>query len=654
LAGLEGNTLRGNRTRAITINPFKLFYYRKTAGITIEALSKLTAISVRRLKRYERGTLQPQGQQHQITGFTEIDEVSLRRIEAALNCKGRLRGGQNDDFGTQFLYYYEVNKHQGVPAEADSKGPAHEGSFAPRAIVFDFDGTLSRRDDNRTTWERLWTQLGYTDNECGKLVQRFFRKEIDHDQWCRLTLEKFKARGLRQEAVFALGKSIKLIDGFETTIKQIKQAGIPMYIVSGSIWDVVIAAIGEFAEYFNSIEANAFVYTPDGVIAKIVGTRFDFEGKADFIKKVADDLHIPTSQVLFIGNSINDEQVKKRSGAKTLLVNPHYTAPSEEWDAFIPHMNSLEEILPYLGLEASSLEQQTVTAASKAEQIIALLKNEEIMDLDKYTVVGGYRRFNQNVRADLIKLCQQITTSLTSQSSGRQNYLICAAPGSGKTYFIEEIANSLGGKIKFIAIDLSKDNQEAVRRKLDDVTGETACLCMIDEIDGRAEEQWPYDIIYKKLDINETAQATTVFALIGSSGGDPNRLREAIRPRYKAKDLIDRIPDNSKYSIKIPPLELGDGVCVYVSKILEASARKGVHITHVEKMAIFHAAMTALHSPRQIKMLADHAIDRMRGTNAVLLYDHHFDPGDGENKRFWGQYKNAVDSLRQQTIRIGQ
>ena len=646
--------MKKNRSNVTRINPFKLFYYRKTAGITIEALSKLTAISVRKLKRHETGTFGLRGRPQQLTSFNVIDEVSLRRIEAALNCKGRLRGGQDDDFGTLFIHYYEAHKHQSGPLDVAIEETIQEEIVAPKAIIFDFDGTLTKAGINRTNWERLWLQLGYTDNECGKLAQRFFRKEIDHDQWCRLTLEKFKAGGLRRDAVLALGRSIDLIEGFETTLEQIRQAGIPMYIVSGSIWDLVIAALGEFASYFNRIETNSFQYTPDGVIANIVGTKYDFEGKADFVKIVAGDLHIPTSEVLFIGNSINDEQVKRLTGARTLLVNPHFTAPSKEWDAFIPHMNNLEDILPYVGLGESISKQQTAIT-SKAGQIISLLKNEEILDLEKYTVVGGYRRFNPDVRADLINLCQQITTSLTSQPSGRQNYLISAAPGSGKTYFIQEIAASLSGKIRFIEIDLSKDNQENVQRRLEEVTGDCSCLCLVDEIDGRAGEQWPYDLIYKKLDINEgpTCRATTVFALIGSSGGNPNELREAIMSRYKAKDLIDRIPDNSKYYIKIPPLELGDGICVYVSKVLEASARKSVGITHVEKMAVFHAAMTALHSPRQIKMLADHAIDRLRGVGTVLRYDHHFDAGDGENKRFWGQYHNAVESLHQQTIRIG-
>ncbi len=646
--------MKKKRSVAKKINPFRLFYYRKTAGVTLEALAEKTAISLNKLKRIEEGTAQSKGKPQSVAYFAELNDESLRRIEVELNCIGKLRVGQEDDFSTQLLHFYEEYKPQDGLIGIISEETVRQEVLSPKAIVFDFDGTLTKPGVNRTTWEHLWTKLGYSVNECGTLAQRFFRNEIDHDQWCRLTLEKFKAKGLRQEAVHSIGRSISLIDGFATTIECINRRQIPMYIVSGSIWDVVISAIGDFKKYFKRIEANVFCYATDGVIENIVGTRYDFEGKAKFVNKVSKELRIPTSKILFVGNSINDEKVKTLSGAKTLLVNPHYTAPSLHWDRYIPHMENLTEILPYVGITELSPNDQA-EKTSKADHTIDFLKKEDAIDLTKYTVVGGYRRFNQSVRAQLLKLSQQIITSLSDKPLGRQNYLICAAPGSGKSYFIQEIAKSVCNKIKFVEIDLSKDSEKIVRSKLEKVgIDEYSRLCMIDEIDGRAEEKWPYDVIYKKLDVNDEAncRATTVFTLIGSSGGDSNGLKNAIKSRYKAKDLIDRIPKNSKYYIQIPPLELGDGICVYVSKVLEASVKKDVSITHVEKMAIFHAVMTALKSPRQIKMLADHAVGRVRVGDRILRYDHHFERGDTENKRFWSEHQKAAESLHPGDIRI--
>lgn len=60
----------------------------------------------------------------------------------------------------------------------------------------------------------------------------------------------------------------------------------------------------------------------DNRLAKIEGTKYDFEGKADFIRKIAkkEKLKSP-SEILFIGNSDNDEYAY-RSGAQTLCFNP--------------------------------------------------------------------------------------------------------------------------------------------------------------------------------------------------------------------------------------------------------------------------------------------------------------------------------------------
>lgn len=69
-------------------------------------------------------------------------------------------------------------------------------------------------------------------------------------------------------------------------------------------------------------------------------------------------------------------------------------------------------------------------------------------------------------------------------------------------------------------------------------------------------------------------------------------------------------------------------------------------------MALFHAAMTANKSPRQLKMLADHAVDRVQKGCATLHYDHHFNPGDEANKLFWSEHPKAVEPLSQGNIRI--
>ena len=181
------------RSIAKTVNPFKLFYYRRMAGLTVEALSEKTDISPDKLKRLEQGTAEAQGRPQTVADFAFLDDAGLRKIKVALECKSDLRGGQEDDFATQLLHYYETHKPQDGRIEPIPENAVKPKTFSPKAIVFDFDGTLTERAGvnrsiNRNTWERIWVGLGYTVSDCGTLAHRYFRDEIDHEEWCRLTL----------------------------------------------------------------------------------------------------------------------------------------------------------------------------------------------------------------------------------------------------------------------------------------------------------------------------------------------------------------------------------------------------------------------------------------------------------------------------------
>ena len=204
-------------------------------------------------------------------------------------------------------------------------------------------------------------------------------------------------------------------------------------------------------------------------------------------------------------------------------------------------------------------------------------------------------------------------------------------------------------------IDLSRDDREACEKKLAAVTGATLpCLCMIDEVDGRKSEDWPYDSIYKKLDLNEVQdRSPVVFVLIGSSGGTVSRLGEIIRSRYKGKDLMDRVLKSDQHWAEIPPMGVGDTVCVYASKILEAAEQETKSIRDVEKFAAYYAVLTG-RTPRQIKLLADQAVRRVPKGHTQVHYDNHFEAGDKSNRAFLDQHSEVAAAFGSQTFRISE
>ena len=103
----------------------------------------------------------------------------------------------------------------------------------------------------------------------------------------------------------------------------------------------------------SSIFINSFILGRNtnnkGYLEGIIGTPYDFEGKAKFIKRIIEDKGIDPNSILYVGNSFNDEFVYL-SGVETLCVNPVGTDfyNNKVWHNYIRRLVSLKEILPYV------------------------------------------------------------------------------------------------------------------------------------------------------------------------------------------------------------------------------------------------------------------------------------------------------------------
>ena len=224
-----------------------------------------------------------------------------------------------------------------------------KGTGHIQAIVFDFDGTLTNTK-SRTTWESLWEMLGYDVQECRDLHKQYDQGLFSHQDWCDKTAEKFIIKGLNRQQVINLSRKIRLIAGCKTTLQVLKERNIKLYIVSGSIQDIIENVLGATHCFFTEIKANEFVFnTQTSILSRIIGTDFDFSGKANYIRNIANRLNIATSDILFVGNSNNDMWAYL-SGANTLCINPIHTDYHNDtiWNNTIVECKNLLEILPYV------------------------------------------------------------------------------------------------------------------------------------------------------------------------------------------------------------------------------------------------------------------------------------------------------------------
>jgi pimeloyl-ACP methyl ester carboxylesterase len=272
--------------------------------------------------------------------------------------------------------------------------------------------------------------------------------------------------------------------------------------------------------------------------------------------------------------------------------------------------------------------------------------------LSRYRVVGDYTRYEEAVRNVLKDVRHKIAGGFDKPSRKRDNYLIWAAPGSGKTYFAQQMAASLPQTIRYQEFNLAKCNREEFLASLSQLDAESKpCLCLIDEVDAKPDEAWPYEVLLPYLDARADRGVQFVFILAGSSGSSLVEMKGRIASRPKGADLLTRIPAGNEYEIS--PMNLADRVLVVLSQFRKAGQEVGREIKEVEKLSLYYVALNSrLANARQLRELAVRAIERLSTGEDRIKYDHLFGAGDPENKAFWMQSLPAAAELTNRFVTL--
>jgi hypothetical protein len=270
---------------------------------------------------------------------------------------------------------------------------------------------------------------------------------------------------------------------------------------------------------------------------------------------------------------------------------------------------------------------------SKTDDFLLIINKMDTISLNRFTVVGNYVRYNENLRNSLKNLKQKIIQGL--KESYPENYLIWGPPGTGKSYLIQQIAESIE-EISYFELNLAKLEKDEFYSKLNKISLEKPMLCLIDEIDSKPSESWPYEVLLPYLDPS-TSPKKTCFVLAGSGGENISEMKEQISKRQKGNDLLSRIPFRNEFVIS--PLEIGDRVLVILSQLLKAGRDAGKKIKEVEKLALCYIALNPrLSSARQLRDLAKTTVRRLPKGEDRIKYDHLFSAGDPENKEFYNKW----------------
>jgi pimeloyl-ACP methyl ester carboxylesterase len=272
--------------------------------------------------------------------------------------------------------------------------------------------------------------------------------------------------------------------------------------------------------------------------------------------------------------------------------------------------------------------------------------------LSRYRVVGDYTRYEETARNTLKDVRHKIAAGFDRPSRKRENYLIWAAPGSGKTYFVQQVAASLPQTIRYQECNLAKCSRQEFLARLGQLDAENKpCLCLVDEVDAKPNEAWPYEVLLPYLDASADRGTQFVFVLAGSSGSSLVEIKKHIASRPKGADLLTRIPAGNEH--EIPPMNLGDRVLVVLSQFRKAGREVGREVKEVEKLGLYYVALNSrLANARQLRELAVRAIERLPTGEDRVKYDHLFGAGDPENKAFWMQSLPAASELANRFVTL--
>lgn len=287
---------------------------------------------------------------------------------------------------------------------------------------------------------------------------------------------------------------------------------------------------------------------------------------------------------------------------------------------------------------------------SQTHDLVELVASLSSVRMSDYSVVGAYMRFGEEVRERLKDARLRIADACAKPASRRDNHLLWAAPGSGKTYFVEQVAASLDN-VSYKELNLAKLSEEQFRQGLGEVISGGPTICLVDEVDAKPDEPWPYEALMPFLDVNLERGGGVVFVLAGSSGATINEFRDRIRGRPKGADVLSRVPDANAWEIS--PMDAGDRILVALSQMLGAADELNRRLTEVEKLARYYVASAEhLANARQLREFAVRAVARGSQSNDRIRYDDLFDSGDPENKRFWVGAMPGAQALENSFIHI--
>lgn len=217
-----------------------------------------------------------------------------------------------------------------------------------KAIVFDFDGTLSKPNKMPNSWMRIWEKLDKLDED-KKFYEMYKNGVINYEEWGELVVKAYREYGCNKTLLKEVANDTELLNDTEQVIKELGEKGIKIFVLSDGIKNIIDYKLENVKEYVTNVEAQEILLDENECVESITKLNHLVEDKSEYVFYILNKYHLIPQEVLFVGNSDNDEDVYK-TGVKTLCINPLEADYKNKvlWNNYIKKSNSLRDIMQFV------------------------------------------------------------------------------------------------------------------------------------------------------------------------------------------------------------------------------------------------------------------------------------------------------------------
>jgi HAD superfamily phosphoserine phosphatase-like hydrolase len=181
-----------------------------------------------------------------------------------------------------------------------------------KMVCFDLDGTLLT--GYQYSWSLIWKHLGFDDHVRKQMIRDYKKGKLKYKDWCDKCAEYFITGGLRRRHLHEIMKDYKVkpAKSYRRTMAFLDGRGIKRVIISGGV-DTFLQKLPCRGRGFQHIFINKFIWRKDGRLDRIEHTDYDFKEKWDGLLKICEQESIQPHEVLFVGDSQNDEHIATKT-----------------------------------------------------------------------------------------------------------------------------------------------------------------------------------------------------------------------------------------------------------------------------------------------------------------------------------------------------